>query len=753
MSGKSNEIDQPQRKGGDRVQESQEKPSSNEGLSGIDRINLLKLWTPTPKDAPASYLPSLSIDHGPAKGNAAQPEAGTVQRTAERTGADSPGILNDRIAKAGYRAPDSPAQTYELNNLKHRSGDHHTPDAIVRMPQNFDPSKPIHVVIYNHGYDSNARSAYMQNKLGEHMKDAPPNTVLIVPEWQQSASTRSPSQGQLEKDGMYKGMLQEVFDKTPGLQGKTLNDVDGISILAHSAGNMPALKQIYNNGLGDKVKSITLLDALYNNGGHNFDRWLQDNIKDLGEGKKQFNNFFNDTSENSKNEAQRVKNMLLKAGMPASSMVQDYSRPGTVMDSGEIAKHSIVFKFSNATEGTFGPHWSMPGLYVGQVEKAAALKSPDKPEIPSDPSGKLSRTGSGDKPADRPSDPQAGGGKPSDQPPVPQNPSEKPADQPPAPENPSEKPATPPDKVPAPGSPQSRIDESRKILENPEASIQQKMSACAELYNSLPKDSGGRVHVTLNDGGKQREFEISQHSHGQGVLSTQLFARDSANHEHPVLRFVERHNKFEQQRDAHGTRVSYQGKWWEDHEKSSTVGRASHDGKPAPVPPEPEKPDKPIAPKPNDPSVSRLELKPVTDQLDVTDKVPNAVYINSSNIEGRHGYCRDAHGKKEEQTYWLSRPTAEAFMKAQDWLIKNGHDPMQLTNMNGAGRRAIDRERISKFAPNQPHATRHSTHEDGISVDVANSSDPYVRKALTMFGFVHNVPGDRPHFTYYPKKK
>lgn len=148
-----------------------------------------------------------------------------------------------------------------------------------------------------------------------------------------------------------------------------------------------------------------------------------------------------------------------------------------------------------------------------------------------------------------------------------------------------------------------------------------------------------------------------------------------------------------------------------------------------------------------------LDTRPVKDQPIVTKVVPNAVYIDSSNIEGGQGYRRTEKCEPETQTYWLSKPTADALMAAQDWLIKNGKEPLMLTNMNAAGRRAIDRELISKCAPDQPHAKKHSQHEDGISVDVFNYANPDVRKAIEDQGFVHNVPGDRPHFTLLGKRK
>lgn len=148
-----------------------------------------------------------------------------------------------------------------------------------------------------------------------------------------------------------------------------------------------------------------------------------------------------------------------------------------------------------------------------------------------------------------------------------------------------------------------------------------------------------------------------------------------------------------------------------------------------------------------------FDTKPVKDQPVVTKVVPDAVYIDSSNIEGGQGYRRKETCEKETQEYWLKKSTAEAFMRAQQWLIKNGDEPILLNNMNAAGRRAIDRELISKCAPDQPHAKKHSQHEDGISIDVSNYDDAKVRQALTREGFVHNVPGDRPHFTWFGNKK
>ena len=134
---------------------------------------------------------------------------------------------------------------------------------MVRIPANFDPTKPIHLVIYNHGFGSTAQSAFSDSHLAEQMASAPANTVLIVPEWQKDPGGRNSQQGKFATSGDFRGMLQEALEKTPELQGKTLNDIQSIGIIAHSAGYAPAETELYKNGLGNKVNSITLLDALY----------------------------------------------------------------------------------------------------------------------------------------------------------------------------------------------------------------------------------------------------------------------------------------------------------------------------------------------------------------------------------------------------------------------------------------------------------------------------------------------------------
>jgi len=265
-------------------------------------------------------------------------------------------------------------QVYEMRDLRYRSADHSSADALVYIPSGFDPSKPVHLVVYNHGHGSTVSSAFVDSEIGKQLDSAPPNTVLIMPEWQETAGAKNGRSGRFNDPGRFANMVNEIFTRTPGLQGKTLDDVDNISIIGHSAGYQPSETEIYKNGLGNKVTSVTLLDCLYD--GTGFDSWIQDNIYDLSSGRKQFNNFFCGTNSASQAQARRVQAMLDRAGLPRSSMVADFSNSRYLLDTSDIANHGIVFKYSTISKDGRGAHSSMPNLYLGPVMVASNYTPP-----------------------------------------------------------------------------------------------------------------------------------------------------------------------------------------------------------------------------------------------------------------------------------------------------------------------------------------------------------------------------------------
>jgi len=264
-------------------------------------------------------------------------------------------------------------EMYGLEDMDHRVADHGTPDALVYLSPGYDKTKPIHLVIYNHGMMTDLKQVEDTWKISEFMKQAGPNTVLIAPEWAVHPHDLSSDAGDFNKAGFFKDMLTEVFQKVPELQGRSLNDVSEIQLSSFSGGLYALVSELEKNGLEDKVQTITLYDSLYN--GHALDNWLQKNIADLSADKKQYYNFYFHTWPASVQQMHRIKQMLAAKKLPIHCLRCDLEDPHTVMPPEKVATRSIVFKNTMANIDTvFTGHMATPRTYIPVVLKAMALR-------------------------------------------------------------------------------------------------------------------------------------------------------------------------------------------------------------------------------------------------------------------------------------------------------------------------------------------------------------------------------------------
>jgi hypothetical protein len=277
----------------------------------------------------------------------------------------------DKRSETAPTKVDTPEKIREIHNLPHSVHRSNQADAMVIIPKNFDASKPINLTIYNHGWYDSASSSMRSARLAEQMRSAPPNTILVVPEWQVNPGANGPSannQGKFAKENFAAGMMQDIFDRTPELKGKKLSDVSSIGIISFSAGYIPTESMLLrNSAIAKKVTSVTMLDSLYNGTATN--TWIQNNIADLSSGRKQYHNIFNgSTANNSRAQADFVTEQLARyeRGRRSGSQVIDYSNRPITTD--QLRKHPIVFK------STTMPHMEIPKHMIGPVEEAAASR-------------------------------------------------------------------------------------------------------------------------------------------------------------------------------------------------------------------------------------------------------------------------------------------------------------------------------------------------------------------------------------------
>jgi hypothetical protein len=264
-------------------------------------------------------------------------------------------------------------ELYGLEDMDHRVADHATPDALVYIAPGYDKTKPIHLVVYNHGMMTDLKQVEDTWKISQFMKNAAPNTVLFAPEWAEHPHDLSDKAGDFHKPGFFKDMLQEAFSKVPELEGRSLNDVSEIQLSSFSGGIFALASELDKNDIQNKVQGITLYDSLYK--GNILDGWLQANIGDLASGKKQFYNFYFHTWPASVQQMHRVKQMLAAKKLPISCLRCDLEDPHTVMPAEKVATRSIVFKNTMANiDDTFTGHMAAPRTYIPVVLQAYALR-------------------------------------------------------------------------------------------------------------------------------------------------------------------------------------------------------------------------------------------------------------------------------------------------------------------------------------------------------------------------------------------
>lgn len=265
-----------------------------------------------------------------------------------------------------------PEKVREIHNLRYSVHNGRNADAMVVLPKDFDASKPVNVTIYNHGWYDTASSALRNARLTEQMRSAPPNTVLVVPEWQVKPGSHGAGanfQGRYAGENFAQNQLQEIFNRTPELKNTRLEDIQNINIISHSAGINPTKSTLDRNPkLAQRIKSVTLLDSLYD--GIALNNWINANIGDLASGRKRFHNIFNESTDgNSRAQAKFVADALARY-MPdrgrGSYLIDLSNRPLTVE---QLRDYPIVFKSTRL------PHRDMPKRMVATIEQAAALKN------------------------------------------------------------------------------------------------------------------------------------------------------------------------------------------------------------------------------------------------------------------------------------------------------------------------------------------------------------------------------------------
>jgi len=161
------------------------------------------------------------------------------------------------------------------------------PSVVVHVPAGFDPTSPLELVLFLHGFMGCAQVLMAEGQAscrdGDHVQDgwalarhhdeAHTNSVLAVV--QLALMKRSGKPGCFGREGCFDAFLAELLAELRAhLQLDPAAEVR-LTLVAHSAGYKAALAILAHSRAGmQRVQSVALMDALYG-GAPELAEWLQ----------------------------------------------------------------------------------------------------------------------------------------------------------------------------------------------------------------------------------------------------------------------------------------------------------------------------------------------------------------------------------------------------------------------------------------------------------------------------------------------
>jgi hypothetical protein len=248
------------------------------------------------------------------------------------------------------------------------------PSALVYIPSRFDPTPPIAVVVYLHGFNNcvenvvrdagqpctsggATRSAYA---LAAQLEASGKNAILVCPEVLFDQAAGNP--GNLGTTNGFKMLLTELLGHLAvPLCNATINDVGKVVVASHSGG-YTAAEGLINKG-GVPIGELYMLDSLYDsNAASNVDPW----VGKLGPGHRYGDVYTQGggTLANSQSQATRMST-LVGGDM---GLILDDRTTATLPDAAYA--HELIFKYTSLA------HDAVPTYYFGKLVATSSL--PDK---------------------------------------------------------------------------------------------------------------------------------------------------------------------------------------------------------------------------------------------------------------------------------------------------------------------------------------------------------------------------------------
>jgi hypothetical protein len=195
---------------------------------------------------------------------------------------------------------------------------------LMHVPENFDVRKPGVIVVFFHGNGATLERDVRDRQLvPRQISDSGVNAVLLAP--QLAVDAADSSAGKFWQPGGLKRFVEESAEHLARLYGdpgaaKTFANMPVI-IVGYSGGFLPAAWSLEVGGLGDRVRGVFLLDAVYGEL-DKFASWIENNRSGF---------FVSSYTRYTKRHDDELMQMLKQKGIAISEDMDRPLRPGSVV--------------------------------------------------------------------------------------------------------------------------------------------------------------------------------------------------------------------------------------------------------------------------------------------------------------------------------------------------------------------------------------------------------------------------------------
>jgi hypothetical protein len=138
--------------------------------------------------------------------------------------------------------------------------------ALLHIPKGFDPARAAVMVVYFHGNQATLeRDVDKRQEVPRQVAESGLNAVLVAPQF--AVDALDSSAGQFYENGAFRRFVEEAGARLAKLHGdrraKAALESLPVILVAYSGGYQPAAWAAHHGGIGDGLRGIILLDALY----------------------------------------------------------------------------------------------------------------------------------------------------------------------------------------------------------------------------------------------------------------------------------------------------------------------------------------------------------------------------------------------------------------------------------------------------------------------------------------------------------